>query len=96
MGIPFTGKSASVSAETSSGGQEKHSEQDDDCHSESQSGSNVGEGDKRPEVVINLRGIVTIEKESTPVCLELRGYFARLLATKNKKSGNSTDKQKVK
>ena len=55
-----------------------------------------GEGDKRPEMVINLRGIVTNEKESTPVSLELRGYFARLLATKNKKSGNSTDKQKVK
>ena len=94
--IPFTGKSASASADGLSGGQEKHSEKEGDCHSESQSGSNVGEGDKRPEVVINLRGIVTIKKESTPICLELRGYFARLLATKNKKSGNSIDKQKVK
>ena len=83
--IPFTGKSASVNAEALSSGQQKSSEQGD-CHSESQSGSNVGEGDKRAVVVINQRRIVTIEKESTPICLELRGYFARLLATKTKKS----------
>ena len=45
--IPFAGKSSSVSAEALSGGQEKHSEQEGDYHTESQSGSNVGEGDKR-------------------------------------------------
>ena len=42
--ILFTGKSASVSDETLSGGQEKHSEQDDECHIESQSRSNVWRG----------------------------------------------------
>lgn len=45
-------------------------------------------------MVINLRGTV-VENEVTPICLELRGYFDKLLEAKTKKT-KSTDKRKVK
>ena len=47
-------------------------------------------------VVINLKGTVTTEEGSTPIRLQLRGYFARLLASKKKGNTKSTDKREVK
>ena len=40
--------------------------------------------DSEDGIVINLKGTVTTEEESTPICLQLRGYFARLLASKKR------------
>ena len=47
-------------------------------------------------VVINLQGTVITEEGSTPIHLQLCGYFARILASKKKSDGKSMDKQKVK
>ena len=47
-------------------------------------------------VVINLKGTVTTEEGSTPIRLQLRGYFARFLASKRKGNAKATDKRKVK
>ena len=47
-------------------------------------------------VVINLQGTVTTEEVSTPIHLQLREYFARILASKKKSDGKSVDKRKVK
>lgn len=53
----------------------------------------VDNSSKEPEVLLDPT--VTVEKETTPIRLQLRGYFAKLLTAK-KKSSLPTDKRKVK
>ena len=91
--LPFTGKKK--------GKEPKEAEQrgDESSQSEEQTTSDCskesGDSVQETEVILDLQGTVTIEEKVTPVHLELRGYFAKVLAAK-KKPDTKNDKRKIK
>ena len=78
------------------GGQSELEERRQDIPKQSEPQANEsGDSGKESEVLIDLQGTVTLEKEVTPIQLQLKGYFAKLLTAK-KPSAKSTDKRRVK
>lgn len=73
----------------------KSSGQEDETGSQVLDNSSSCSESHDSNVVINLQGTVTTEEGSTPIHLQLRGYFARILASKKKSDGKSVDKRKV-